>query len=180
MMSDEYQEFVAEARQYKGNVIEMSEQVKVGDVAPDFTAPVVGGKYEDDAQISLSDLRGEKVVLYFYPKDDTPGCTKQACALRDSWKVISKKARVFGVSIDPVKRHRKFIDKYSLPFPLISDESQEIVEAYAVWVQKKLYGREYMGTERTSFVIDEKGKIAAVFPKVKPDEHLPKLLEVLK
>lgn len=158
----------------------MSEQVKVGDVAPEFTAPVVGGEYKEDSQLSLGELRGEKVVLYFYPKDDTPGCTKQACALRDSWKEISKKARVFGVSIDPVKRHRKFIDKYDLPFPLISDESQEVVEAYGVWVQKKLYGREYMGTERTSFVIDEKGKIAEVFQKVKPDEHLPKLLEVLK
>lgn len=157
----------------------MSEQAKVGDVAPDFTAPVVGGNYEDDAQLSLGDLRGEKVVLYFYPKDDTPGCTKQACGLRDSWKEISKLAKVFGVSIDPVKRHRKFIDKYELPFALISDESKEIVEAYGVWVQKKLYGREYMGTERSTFVIDEKGKIIAVFPKVKPDEHVDQLLGVL-
>ena len=179
MMSDEYREFIAEGLQYKGNVGEMSEQVKVGDVAPKFTAPVVGGNYAEETQLSLGDLRGEKVVLYFYPKDDTPGCTKQACGLRDSWKKISKKAQVFGVSIDPVKRHRKFIDKYELPFPLISDESKEIVEAYGVWVQKKLYGREYMGTERTTFVIDEKGKVSAVFPKVKPDEHVDKLLDVL-
>ena len=89
-MSDEYREFIAEGLQYKGNVGEMSEQVKVGDVAPKFTAPVVGGNYAEETQLSLGDLRGEKVVLYFYPKDDTPGCTKQACGLRDSWKKISK------------------------------------------------------------------------------------------
>ncbi|MCF6311596.1 MAG: thioredoxin-dependent thiol peroxidase [Verrucomicrobiales bacterium] len=157
----------------------MTEQVKVGDEAPEFEAPVVGGEYEDGVQVSLKALRGRKVVLYFYPKDDTPGCTKQACALRDSWGKIGALAQVFGVSIDPVKRHRKFIDKYELPFPLISDESKEIVEAYGVWVQKKLYGREYMGTERTTFVIDEKGKVMEVFRKVKPLEHLDQLLAVL-
>ncbi len=173
------QYFLAEALPYKGRVNEMSEQAKVGDDAPDFTGPVVGGGYQEDAVISLSDLRGEKVVLYFYPKDDTPGCTKQACGLRDSWKDISKFARVFGVSIDPVKKHQKFIDKYDLPFPLISDEGKALVESYGVWVQKKLYGREYMGTERTTFVIDEEGKIMAVFPKVKPLEHVDRLLSVL-
>ncbi len=171
--------FIAEALQYKSKVNEMSEQAKVGDVAPNFTAPVVGGEYGDDAQISLQDLRGQKVVLYFYPKDDTPGCTKQACALRDSWDEVSKLARVFGVSIDSVKRHRKFIDKYELPFPLISDENKEVVEAYGVWVKKKLYGREYMGTERTTFVIDEKGVVVEVFRKVKPLEHLDQLLSAL-
>ena len=158
----------------------MSRQPEVGGAAPNFTASVVGGEYDDETQISMRDFREEKVVLYFYPKDDTPGCTKQACGIRDSWKKVSKLARVFGVSIDSVKRHRKFIDKYELPFPLISDESKAIVEAYGVWVQKKLYGREYMGTERTTFVIDEGGKVIAVFPKVKPDEHAGKLLDVLK
>ena len=172
--------FVAEALRYKGNVGEMTKQARVGDVAPDFTALVVGGEYGDGEQVTLSELRGDVVVLYFYPKDDTPGCTKQACGIRDSWKKVSKLAQVFGVSIDSVKRHRKFIDKYELPFPLISDESKDIVEAYGVWVQKKLYGREYMGTERTTFVIDGSGKIAAVFPKVKPDEHVDKLLDFLK
>jgi len=157
----------------------MSEQAKVGDAAPDFKAPVVGGEYEDEAIVALGDLRGHKVVLYFYPKDDTPGCTKQACGLRDSWGEVSKLAKVFGVSIDPVKKHRKFIDKYELPFPLISDEDKKIVEAYGVWVQKKLYGREYMGTERTTFVIDEEGKVMAVFAKVKPLDHVEKLLGVL-
>ncbi len=157
----------------------MSEKPQVGEQAPEFTAPVVGEGYGEEAQLSLEGLRGEKVVLYFYPKDDTPGCTTQACGIRDSWKELSKLAKVFGVSIDPAKSHRKFIDKYELPFPLISDESKEIVEAYGVWVKKNMYGREYMGTERTTFVIDEKGEVTAVFPKVKPGEHVDKLLKAL-
>lgn len=127
----------------------------------------------------LSDLRGETVVLYFYPKDDTPGCTKQACALRDGWADITTKAKVFGVSIDSVKSHEKFIQKYSLPFPILSDEDQNIVSAYGVWVEKNMYGKKYMGTERTTFVIGPDGVIKAVFPKVKPEEHLEKVLEVL-
>ncbi len=157
----------------------MAQQPQPGKKAPDFSAPVAGGNYEDGETVQLSSLKGEKVVLYFYPKDDTPGCTKQACGLRDAWGEISKKAKVFGVSIDPVKKHRKFIDKYELPFPLISDEDKKIVEAYGVWVEKKLYGKTYMGTERTTFVIGEDSKVLAVFPKVKPGEHVEKLLEVL-
>ncbi len=157
----------------------MSTQPVVGKKAPSFNALVVGGGYEAGSKVKLSDLKGETVVLYFYPKDDTPGCTKQACALRDGWKTISKKAKVFGVSIDSIKSHEKFIKKHELPFPILSDEDKKIVEAYGVWVEKSMYGRTYMGTERTTFVIDPEGKIKAVFPKVKPDQHLEKVLEVV-
>ena len=157
----------------------MAEKPQPGDKAPAFKAAVAGGDHEDGDVVSLADLKGKKVVLYFYPKDDTPGCTKQACGLRDAWGEIGKKAAIFGVSIDPVKKHRKFIDKYGLPFALISDEDKAIVEAYGVWVEKSMYGKKYWGTERTTFVIDEKGKVAAVFPKVKPAEHVDKLLEIL-
>jgi len=147
--------------------------------APDFTAQVIGGSYQSGDSITLSQLRGRPVVLYFYPKDDTPGCTKQACALRDGWQRISSKAHIFGVSIDSIKRHASFIDKYSLPFPLIADEDQRIVEAYGVWVEKSMYGKTYMGTERSTFVIDKEGKISAILEKVKPDEHLDSLLGAL-
>jgi peroxiredoxin Q/BCP len=119
------------------------------------------------------------VVLYFYPKDDTPGCTKQACALRDEWAQIGKKAKIFGVSINNIKSHEKFIQKFDLPFPIIADEDHQIAEAYGVWVEKSMYGKKYMGTERTTFVIDSAGKIKSVLPKVKPEEHLDLLLKVL-
>ena len=147
--------------------------------APDFTAPVIGGGYQAGDTVTLSQFKGHTVVLYFYPKDDTPGCTKQACALRDGWSQISQKAMVFGISTDPVKRHAKFIQKYALPFPLISDEDQQIVNAYGVWVEKSLYGKSYMGTERSTFVIGPDGRIAAIFEKVKPDQHLESVLGVL-
>ena len=147
--------------------------------APDFTAPVIGGSHQDGDTVTLSQLRGRKVVLYFYPKDDTPGCTKQACGLRDGWRSISKKALVFGVSTDPIKRHAKFIQKYELPFPLIADEDHQIVNAYGVWVEKSLYGRKYMGTERSTFVIGEDGRIATILEKVKPEAHLEAVLAVL-
>lgn len=119
------------------------------------------------------------MVLYFYPKDDTPGCTKQACGLRDGWNRITKTARVFGVSVDSIKSHEKFIRKHDLPFPILSDEDHALVEAYGVWVEKSLYGRKYMGTERTTFVIGPDGMIKAVLPKVKPDEHLDQVLAAL-
>lgn len=157
----------------------MTTQPTPGTAAPAFHVPVVGGDYPADAKLKLSDLKGETVVLYFYPKDDTPGCTKQACALRDGWTEISAKAKVFGVSIDSVKSHEKFIKKHALPFPILSDEDHSLVNAYGVWVEKSMYGKKYMGTERTTFVIDSKGKIKAVFPKVKPDEHLAQVLAVL-
>lgn len=147
--------------------------------APDFTAPVVGGQHPAGSTITLSKLKGETVVLYFYPKDDTPGCTKQACAIRDGWDRIAGRARVFGISIDPVRSHEKFIRKHSLPFPLISDEDHFIVNAYGVWVEKSLYGRKYMGTERTTFVISPDGRTKAVLARVKPEEHLDLLLAQL-
>ncbi len=157
----------------------MNNQPQPGSKAPAFSATAIGGDFPNPAPVKLADFRGETVVLYFYPKDDTPGCTKQACALRDGWRDISAKAKVFGVSVDPIERHGKFIAKYELPFPLLSDEDHTIVEAYGVWVEKKLYGKTYMGTERTTFIIGPDGIIKAVLPKVKPDEHLPKVMEWL-
>lgn len=148
-------------------------------LAPDFTAPVIGGAYKSETTLTLSSLRGQKVVLYFYPKDDTPGCTKQACALRDGWQQISQKALFFGISTDPIKRHAKFIEKYTLPFPLIADADHHIVNAYGVWVEKKLYGKTYLGTERSTFIIAKDGTLTAILEKVKPDEHLASLLAVL-
>jgi peroxiredoxin Q/BCP len=147
--------------------------------APAFSAMAIGGEFATATTVKLADLKGETVVLYFYPKDDTPGCTKQACALRDGWSEISAKAKVFGVSIDSIKSHEKFIKKHSLPFPILSDEEHKIAEAYGVWVEKSLYGKTYFGTERTTFVIGPDGKIKAVFPKVKPDEHLAQVLAVI-
>jgi peroxiredoxin Q/BCP len=147
--------------------------------APDFTAAVAGGTYPSGATVTLSQLRGKPVVLYFYPKDDTPGCTKQACALRDEWAALSEKALVFGISTDPVKSHEKFIKKYDLPFPLIADDDQKIVNAYGVWVEKSMYGKTYMGTERSTFVIGADGRITAILEKVKPDEHLAQVLAML-
>lgn len=158
----------------------MSTQPQPGTKAPVFTAVAVGGEYAESSTVKLSDFKGETVVLYFYPKDDTPGCTKQACALRDGWSDISAKAKVFGVSIDSIKSHEKFIRKHDLPFPILSDEDKKIVTDYGVWVEKSMYGKTYMGTERTTFIIGPDGKIKAVLPKVKPDEHLARVLELLQ
>lgn len=151
----------------------------IGKKAPAFKAPVIGGGYEEGATISLPDLKGRTVVLYFYPKDDTPGCTTQACALRDGWDRIRQKAAVFGVSVDPPKSHAKFINKHSLPFPLISDEAKEIVQAYGVWVEKSMYGKKYMGTERSTVIIGPDGRVQAVLRKVQPAEHLDLVLKAL-
>lgn len=150
----------------------MAMDLAPGDEAPDFTATAVGGDYGDGKTIRLSDLRGQNVVLYFYPKDDTPGCTTQACSLRDHFPHLREKgAVIFGISPDAPASHRKFIDKFGLPFPLISDEAKEIVQAYGVWVEKSLYGKKYMGTERSTFVIRPDGTIQSIFRKVKPAEH---------
>ncbi len=154
----------------------MNKQVSVGDFAPDFNAPVVGGGYSNGETVRLADLRGRPVVLYFYPKDDTPGCTTQACELRDGWNKLVDKAALFGVSTDSVESHKKFIEKFSLPFPLLSDESRQMVESYGVWVEKSMYGKKYMGTERSTFLIAPDGKISAIFRKVKPEEHLNLIL----
>lgn len=157
----------------------MSTSLNPGSPAPAFEAPVVGGTYSPGETISLASLTGRPVVLYFYPKDDTPGCTRQACALRDGWNSIQKKAHVFGVSIDSVKSHVKFIKKHALPFPLLADEDKKLVEAYGVWVEKSMYGKKYMGTERSTFIIDAKGNLKAVLRKVKPEEHLELVLAEL-
>ena len=153
-------------------------ELEVGAKAPAFQATAFGGNY-DGQTVSLADLKGKTVVLYFYPKDDTPGCTKQACGLRDAWKDFAGKAEVFGVSIDSGKSHAKFIEKYALPFPLLSDEEKKIVGDYGVWVEKSMYGKKYFGTERSTFVIGPDGRITAIFRKVKPDEHAAQLLAVL-
>jgi thioredoxin-dependent peroxiredoxin len=147
-------------------------QLAVGDKAPAFRAVAVGGEYGDGREVSLGDFIGAPVVLYFYPKDDTPGCTMQACSLRDSWSSLRGLAKVFGVSVDSAKSHGKFIEKFQLPFPLLSDPEKEIVNAYGVWVEKSMYGKKYMGTERSTFVVDGAGRIATIFRKVKPEEHV--------
>ncbi len=152
-----------------------------GSKAPAFKALAVGGEYGDAGRtVSLADFKGKDLVLYFYPKDDTPGCTMQACGLRDSWDAVSAKAAVFGVSIDSAASHAKFIKKHTLPFPLLVDEDKVIVEAYGVWVEKSMYGKKYMGTERTTFVIGGNGKIRAVLRKVKPGDHVEAVLAALK
>jgi thioredoxin-dependent peroxiredoxin len=161
-------------------MIRMNDSTELtGKKAPAFNAPVVGGGYVEGAKISLSDLEGRTVVLYFYPKDNTPGCTTQACALRDGWSRIQNRAAVFGVSVDPSSSHAKFIKKYGLPFPLISDEAKDMVRAYGVWVEKSMYGRKYMGTERTTVIIGTDGKVKAVLRKVQPGQHLDLVLQAL-
>lgn len=147
--------------------------LKEGDAAPDFTA-----KNQNGENVKLSDFRGNRVVLYFYPKDDTPGCTKQACSLRDSFETFEEKGiKVFGVSIDDEKSHQKFISKYALPFDLLADTEKEIVNAYGVYGEKTNYGRKYMGINRTTFLIDANGEIVKIFKKVKVDEHAAEVLE---
>jgi thioredoxin-dependent peroxiredoxin len=155
------------------------DELKVGDKAPTFEAIAVGGEYGDGRSVGLRDFRGAVVVLYFYPKDDTPGCTTQACSLRDSWKSVRDNAKIFGVSIDSAESHRKFIDTHSLPFPILSDPEKKLVNSYGVWVEKSMYGKKYMGTERSTFVIDKSGRIAAILRKVKPEEHVALVRDAL-
>jgi peroxiredoxin Q/BCP len=145
------------------------------EAAPEFTLQDQNGD-----SVRLSDFRGRKVVLYFYPKDDTPGCTAQACELRDSVATFDTRGTVIlGVSPDGVASHRRFADKFDLPFPLLADVDHRVAEAYGVWKEKSMYGRTYWGNERTTFVIDEQGRIAKVLPKVKPAEHVDRVLELL-
>ncbi|HRH40372.1 MAG TPA: thioredoxin-dependent thiol peroxidase [Pyrinomonadaceae bacterium] len=146
--------------------------LKEGDLAPEFVANDQNGN-----QIKLSDFRGTKVVLYFYPKDDTPGCTKEACSFRDADDVYAEKGiKVFGVSTDSEKSHQKFVTKYNLPFTLLADTDKKIVEDYGVYGEKSLYGRKYMGVNRTTFLIDEGGKIVKIFKKVNVSEHAQEVL----
>ncbi len=147
--------------------------LKVGDKAPDFTLPSDGG-----GDVSLKALKGKTVVLYFYPKDDTSGCTAEACAFRDAFPDFSKaKATVIGISRDSVASHDRFKTKYGLPFPLASDEDGKVCEAYGTWVEKSMYGRKYMGIERTTFLIDGNGVIRGIWRKVKVPGHAAEVLE---
>ncbi len=147
--------------------------LKAGDKAPDFNA-----KDQDGNDVKLSDLKGTRVVLYFYPKDDTPGCTKEACSFRDADDVFrSKGIRVLGVSTDSEKSHQKFISKFQLPFDLLADTDKQIVESYGVWAEKSMYGKKYMGTLRKTFLIDGDGKIVKIFDKVNVAEHADEVLE---
>jgi peroxiredoxin Q/BCP len=150
-------------------------KVKEGDLAPGFTAGT-----QAEGQVSLEDLRGKNVILYFYPRDDTPGCTKEACAFRDDFASFKAKgAVILGVSTDPPKAHEKFAQKYKLPFMLVSDEDKRIVEAYGVWGEKKFMGVKYQGTRRVTFLIGPDGRIKKIWPKVKPAEHAQEVLAAL-
>lgn len=150
--------------------------VKVGNMAPDFTLPTDGG-----GTVSLKGLRGKTVVLYFYPKDDTSGCTAEACAFRDALPDFSRlKAEVVGISRDSVASHDKFKQKYKLRFPLASDEDGKVCAAYGVWVEKSMYGRKYMGIERSTFLIDGKGAVRAIWRKVKVPGHAEEVLEAAR
>lgn len=143
-------------------------ELNIGDAAPDFTMPTDG-----DGEVSLKDFKGQKLVLYFYPKDDTPGCTKEACGFKDTLEDFNTlNTAIIGVSKCSVAKHDKFKAKYDLNFPLASDENSDVCERYGTWVEKNMYGRKYMGIERATFLIDENGKIAQIWRKVKVKEHI--------
>ena len=147
--------------------------LKIGDKAPDFE-----GKNQNNESVKLSNFIGEKVVLYFYPRDNTPGCTAQACNLKDNFNELSRKGyKIIGVSSDSIKSHKKFEEKYSLPFDLISDEDKAIHKSYGTWIEKSMYGRKYMGTARWTFIIDENGIINNIIEKVKTKEHTNQILD---
>ena len=151
-------------------------EIKEGDKLPAF-------KIKDDAgkEVSIKDFIGKPMVIYFYPKDDTPGCTKEACDFRDNFARVKKTgAVVFGVSKDSVERHVKFKKKYDLPFPLLSDDTGEVCDKFGVWIEKSMYGRKYMGIERATFIVDKQGRIAKAFRKVKVPGHVDEVLECLK
>lgn len=154
----------------------MTRELKNGDMAPDFELPSDSGK-----RIRLSDLRGKRVILYFYPKDDTPGCTTQACGFRDAYPQIEEQnAVVVGISPDNVQSHLKFKTKHNLPFILLADEDHQVAEAYGVWGKKSMYGREYMGVIRSHFVIDEQGRIVDAQIKVDPQDSVTRAVDLLR
>ncbi len=149
--------------------------IEEGKPAPTFALPSDSGE-----EVSLEALRGRPVVLYFYPRDDTPGCTRQACGIRDAWGEFEERgAVVLGVSPDSARKHMKFRDKYGLPFTLLADEDHEVAETYGVWVEKRMLGKKYMGIERSTFVIDAGGNVAKVLRRVKPDTHADEVLAAL-
>ncbi len=148
--------------------------LKVGDTAPDFTATDQNGK-----TISLNDFKGKKLAIYFYPKDNTPGCTVQACNLRDNYKLLTDNGiQILGVSADSISSHQKFIDKFTLPFPLIADEDKKVIETFGVWGPKKFMGKEYDGIHRTTFVINEEQEIVGIIEKPKTKAHAEEILEI--
>ena len=154
----------------------VAKEIKEGNKAPDFTALDQNGE-----KVKLSSFKGKKnVILYFYPKDMTPGCTTQACDFRDQQKKIFKTTVILGVSIDSQERHQKFIEKYDLPFKLLADTDKKVVEKYGVWQEKKLYGKIFMGIVRTTFLIDKNGTVRKIFPKVKVKNHIEEVLAELK
>ena len=151
-------------------------ELKEGDIAPEFSANT-----NDGGKISLADFKGQNVILYFYPKDDTPGCTKEACAFRDNFSEFKKRgAIILGVSTDTVKSHDRFVEKFKLPFMLLADEDKKIVEAYGVWGEKSFLGKKYLGIYRVTFLIGPDGRIKKIWPEVKPDEHAAEVLAALK
>lgn len=151
-------------------------ELKVNQKAPNFTLPDQDGKSH-----KLSNYKGQWVLVYFYPKDDTPGCTKEACAMRDNLPKFGKtKAKVFGISVDSVASHKKFTEKYKLNFTLLADEEKQVVNKYGVWQEKSMYGRKYFGTVRDSFLINPEGKIVKIYRKVKPEQHAAEVLADIK
>lgn len=152
----------------------MATILKAGDKAPELNVNDQNGKI-----VKLSDYKGKKLILYFYPKDDTPGCTAEACNLRDNFEILKKKGfEILGVSADNEKKHVKFIEKYSLPFPLLADTEQKVCNAYGVWGKKKFMGKEYMGINRTTFIIDEQGKIEHIISDVDTKNHTEQILSL--
>lgn len=150
--------------------------LKVGDPIPAFTTVNENGE-----TVSSEDLKGSKAILFFYPKDDSPGCTKEACSLRDNYKVFNKNGfKIFGISPDNEKKHRKFIDKYEFQYSLLADPEKEIINAFGIWGPKKFMGREIVGVHRTTFVIDEEGKIITIIDKVKTKDHAQQLIDALE
>jgi len=150
--------------------------IEAGQPAPDFTLPDQNGDL-----ITLSKLKGKPIVLYFYPKDDTPGCTREACDFRDGYSAFKKAgATILGISPDDTSSHAKFAEKFKLPFTLLSDEGAKTCQAYGVWKEKNMYGKKYLGVERTTFVIDAQGMVRRVFPKVKVEGHADKVLEAIQ
>ena len=154
--------------------------IDIGDKASDFSLSVVGGEYEENTLLSLGDIKKKRIVFYFYPRDLTPGCTRQGCDLRDSWKSLPSDVEIFGISTDSIEKHKRFIEKYQFPHPLISDPDGELAKAYGVWKEKNLYGKKFKGVERSTFVINQDHCISHILRKVNPKKHILELLQILQ